>query len=198
MTAKTIFDIAGASLPTGSPKDAALIVIDAQEEYRDGQLKLSGLTEALANIQSILTHWRENGGTVIHVQHHAKGLFDPSGPYAAIMPEVAPHDGEAVVTKSVPSSFGNTNLDELLTKANLKHVALTGFMTHVCVSTTARVANEKGYAVTVISDATTTRDLPDAQTSKVTFASDLHRHELTMLSDTFAKIVPTKDLLSVR
>jgi len=196
MTAKTIFDIAGAVLPTGTPKDAALIVIDAQEEYRDGQLKLSGLAPALANIKTLLAHWRDQGGTVIHVQHHAEGLFDPSGPYAAIMPEVAPREGEAILTKAVPSSFGNTNLEELLTKAGLKHVVLTGFMTHVCVSTTARVADEKGLAVSVVSDATATRDLPDATTGNTVPAADIHNHELTMLADTFAKIVTTKDILA--
>ncbi|WP_296990541.1 cysteine hydrolase family protein [Thalassospira sp. UBA1131] len=196
MTAQTIFDIAGAVLPTGTPKDAALIVIDAQEEYRDGKLKLSGLSPALANIQTLLAHWRDQGGTVIHVQHHAEGLFDPSGPYAAIMPEVAPREGEAVLTKSVPSSFGNTNLEELLTKAGLKHVVLTGFMTHVCVSTTARVADEKGLAVSVVSDATATRDLLDAITGNTVPAADIHNHELTMLADTFAKIVTTKDILA--
>ncbi|MHC8492137.1 cysteine hydrolase family protein [Thalassospira sp. SM2505] len=195
MTAQSIFDIAGAQLPTGSPKDAALIVIDAQEEYRDGKLKLSGLAGALANIQEILAHWRARGGTVIHVQHHATGLFDPSGPYAAIMPEVAPQDGETILTKSVPSSFGGTELDALLQDGGFKQVVITGFMTHVCVSTTARVADEKGYAVTVVSDATATRDLPDAISGKTVLAADLHRHELTMLADTFAKIVSTKDVL---
>ncbi|HCW67727.1 MAG TPA: isochorismatase [Thalassospira lucentensis] len=195
MTAKTIFDIAGASLPTGTPKDAALIVIDAQEEYRSGQLKLVGLEDALGNIGRLLSHWRENGGTVIHVQHQAEGLFDPSGPYAAIIGDVAPTKDEAIVTKSVPSSFGNTNLDELLTEAGIKHVVLAGFMTHVCVSTTARVADEKGFPVTVVSDATATRDLPDTITGDTVLAADLHHHELTMLADTFAKMVSTKDIL---
>jgi nicotinamidase-related amidase len=195
MTAQTIFEIAGAKLPTGTPDDAALIVIDAQEEYRDGKLKLSGLSEALANIQEILAHWRAKGGTVIHVQHHATGLFDPSGPFAAIMPEVAPEQGEAVLTKSVPSSFGGTRLDELLVEGGFKQVVLTGFMTHVCISTTARVADEKGYRVNVVSDATTTRDLPDALSGKTVLAADLHQHELTMLADTFAKIVTTRDVL---
>lgn len=195
MTAQTIFEIAGAKLPTGTPDDAALIVIDAQEEYRDGKLKLSGLSEALANIQEILAHWRAKGGTVIHVQHHATGLFDPSGPFAAIMPEVAPEQGEAVLTKSVPSAFGGTRLDELLVEGGFKQVVLTGFMTHVCISTTARVADEKGYGVNVVSDATTTRDLPDALSGQTVLAADLHQHELTMLADTFAKIVTTRDVL---
>lgn len=196
MTAKTIFDIAGAVLPTGTPKDAALIVIDAQEEYRDGHLKLSGLAPALANIQMLLAHWRDQGGTVIHVQHHATGLFDPNGPYAAIMPEVAPLDGEAILTKSVPSSFGGTELENRLQQGGFEHVVLAGFMTHLCVSTTARVANEKGYQVSVVSDATGTRDLPDAITGKPIPAADLHKHELAMLADAFAKIVSAKDILA--
>ena len=196
MTAKTIFDLAGASLVTGTPDDAALIVIDAQEEYRSGKLQLSGLEPPLANIQKLLSHWRAQGGTVIHIQHHATGLFDPSGPYAAIMAEVAPKEGEAILTKSVPSSFGGTGLDELLQQGGFKQVVITGFMTHVCVSTTARVADEKGYGVTVVSDATTTRDLPDAISGKAIPAADLHRHELTMLGDTFAKIVSTSDILA--
>ena len=195
MTAKTIFDIAGATLPTGTPNDAALIVIDAQEEYRSGQLKLVGLDDALGNIGRLLAHWRDEGGTVIHVQHQATGLFDPSGPYAAIIGDVAPTKDEAIVTKSVPSSFGNTNLEALLTEAGIKHVVLAGFMTHVCVSTTARVANEKQYGVTVIADATGTRDLPDALSGSVIPAADLHRGELAMLADTFAKVVTTQDVL---
>ena len=196
MTAQTIFDIAGAVLPTGTPKNAALIVIDAQEEYRDGKLKLSGLSPALANIQTLLAHWRDQGGTVIHVQHLAEGLFDPSGPYAAIMPEVTPHEGEAILTKSVPSSFGGTKLEELLKQGGFDHVVLTGFMTHLCVSTTARVANEKDYQVTVVADATATRDLPDTLTGKTILAADLHNNELAMLADAFAKIVTTKEILA--
>lgn len=195
MTAKTIFDIAGATLPTGTPDDAALIVIDAQEEYRSGQLKLVGLDAALGNIQQLLAHWRGKGGKIIHVQHHATGLFDPSTPYAAIVGEVTPAKDEAIVTKAVPSAFGKTNLDEMLKAAGIKHVVLSGFMTHVCVSTTARVADEKQYAVTVVADATATRDLPDALSGSVIPAAELHRAELTILADTFAKVVTTQDVL---
>ncbi|NIZ00123.1 cysteine hydrolase family protein [Thalassospira lucentensis] len=195
MTAKTIFDIAGAKLPTGTPEDAALIVIDAQEEYRSGSLQLVGLDAALGNIQKLLAHWRAKGGKVINIQHHAKGLFDPSTPYAAIVDEVKPGGDEPVLTKAVPNSFGGTNLDELLKEAGIKHVVLSGFMTHVCVSTTARFANEIGYDVSVVSDATATRDLPDATTGDVIPAAELHRAELAILSDTFAKIVTTDDVL---
>ena len=40
MSAQTMLEIAGANPPVGTPKTAALIVIDAQEEYRDGECKV--------------------------------------------------------------------------------------------------------------------------------------------------------------
>lgn len=200
MTAKTIqartmFDIAGASLPTGGAQDAALIVIDAQEEYRTGRLQLAGLDDALGNIAAVLAHWRDQGGTVIHVRHHGTGLFDPSGAFAAFIEDVAPVGNEQVVTKSVPNAFGGTNLEDLLTAAACKHVVLAGFMTHVCISTTARAARQKGFAVTILADATATRDLPDALGGDTIPAATLHRAELTILADCFAKVVATKDVI---
>ena len=72
MSAQTMLQIAGAALPLGTPKNAALIVIDAQEEYRDGALSLSGLAPALDNVARLIAHWRENGGTVIHFVHHGE------------------------------------------------------------------------------------------------------------------------------
>tara|TARA_R110000868_G_scaffold206563_1_gene455314 strand:+ start:2745 stop:3338 length:594 start_codon:yes stop_codon:yes gene_type:complete len=196
MTAQTMFEIAGARLPTGSAATAALIVIDAQEEYRSGRLKLSGLAPALDNIVRLIAHWRDQNGTVIHVQHHGKGLFDPKGPYAAIMAEVAPQGDEPVLTKAVPNAFSGTNLRELIDTAGLDHIVLAGFMTHVCISTTARAAREQGLNVSISDDATATRDLPTTADRATIPATELHRAELAMLADAFAKVVATKDVIA--
>ena len=195
MSAQSIFEILGVELPTGSVRDAALIVIDAQEEYRSGRLKLSELEPALDSIASLIAHWRAQNGTLIHIQHHGQGLFDPEGPYAAIMNEVAPHEGEPVLTKNEPNAFGGTNLRDLIDQAGLKHVVLAGFMTHVCVSTTARSANEQGLHVTIAGDAVTTRDLPATADHDTIPAPELHCAELAILADAFAKIVTTDDVL---
>ncbi|MCC9620575.1 cysteine hydrolase [Thalassospira sp. MA62] len=191
MTAQTILDMSDANLAIGSPKNAALIVIDAQEEYRDGKLKLFNLPAALDNVATLIAHWRDRGGTIIHIQHHATGVFDPSTRFAKIMPEVTPKDGETVVTKNVPSAFGGTNLEDILIKGGFKQVVLSGFMTHVCVSTTARAANEKGYGVSIAHDAVTTRDLPDPLGGPDIPAATLHQNELAILADAFARIVAT-------
>ena len=109
--------------------------------------------------------------------------------------EVAPRDGELVLTKNVPNAFGGTNLRDLIDQAGLKHVVLAGFMTHVCVSTTARSANEQGLQVTIAGDAVTTRDLPATVDHAAIPAAELHRAELAILADAFAKVVNTEDAL---
>lgn len=199
MSAQTMLEIAGASLPVGTPDTAALVVIDAQEEYRDGALQLSGLEPALANTARLIAHWRDKGGTLIHIAHHGEAggpMFDPDGPYVAIMPEVAPRDDEPVLVKHVPSAFGGTDLQARLSDLGIGQVVLAGFMTHVCVSTTARVANELGYRVTIAEDAVTTRDLPRADGNGVLSAAELQRAELAMLSDIFARISRTDAILA--
>ncbi|MFH1806947.1 MAG: cysteine hydrolase family protein [Pseudomonadota bacterium] len=198
MTAKTIFQILNITLPIGSPRDAALIVIDAQEEYRTGGLPLSGLEAALEKVALLQAHWRKQGGTLIHIRHHSPegSLFDPTSPMADIMPEAAPIGDEPVLTKQVPNAFGGTDLKARLDQLGLHHVVLAGFMTHICVSTTARAASEMGLAVTVVGDAVTTRDLPATDGGPALAAADLHRAELAMLADGFAKVTDTATILA--
>lgn len=116
-------------------------------------------------------------------------MFDSDGPYVSIMPEVAPRENEPVIVKRVPNAFGGTDLQARLKDLGTGELVLAGFMTHVCVSTTARVGNELGYQVTIAEDAVATRDLPSAD--GVLPAAELQRAELTMLSDVFARICST-------
>jgi nicotinamidase-related amidase len=108
---------------------------------------------------------------------------------AAIAPEVAPKDGEAVIIKAMPNSFAGTNLQEVLQAIGRKQLIVAGFMTHMCVSTTVRAAVDFGYMSTIVANACATRDLPDGEGGVVT-AAELQRAELAALSDRFAIIVP--------
>jgi len=108
---------------------------------------------------------------------------------------VKPRDGEPVIVKNYPSSFEKTNLDELLKGYGVEDVALVGFMTHVCVNSTARAAFNHGYRPTVVGNATATRSLP-SPTGGVTSAKDLHEASLTALHDIFAVVVPSADDIS--
>jgi nicotinamidase-related amidase len=193
--AKTLLDMAGADLTPPKLSDAVLIVIDAQNEYVDGKLPLPGVKPALENIARLLAKAREDGGRIIHVQHRGRagGAFDPATKAFAIADEAAPRTGEAVVEKPLPNAFAGTTLNETLTSMGVKRLVLAGFMTHMCVSSTARAALDLGYQTTVVADACATRDLPSGGGD--ISAADLHQAELAALADRFSIVCDTEALV---
>ena len=62
--------------------------------------------------------------------------------------------------KNYPNSFVGPDLDARLREAPGRELILAGFMTHMCVSSTARGAFNLGYRPTVVASATATRELP--------------------------------------
>ncbi len=188
-TPKTLLQMAGAPLDPAPLSEATLVIIDAQNEYRSGALPLPGVDSALGEIEALLTRAREAGAPVVHVAHRGKagGAFDPDAEGGHIMREVAPTCDEPVVNKALPNAFADTNLAEILQGTGRKQLIIVGFMTHMCVSSTARAALDHGYRVTLVDAAAATRDLPapDGATMK---AADIHRYALTELADRFAII----------
>src|SRR4029078_5048930 len=75
-----------------------------------------------------------------------------------IVPEVAPIAGELVIDKPGKGSFYGTDLDLLLRRAGATHLVFTGITTDVCVHTTMRDANDRGYECLLLSDCTGATD----------------------------------------
>ncbi|GAA1289007.1 cysteine hydrolase [Pseudonocardia aurantiaca] len=71
-----------------------------------------------------------------------------------IVDELAPLPGELVIDKPGKGSFHATNLQAELTERGISRLVVTGVTTEVCVHTTVREANDRGYECLVLSDCT--------------------------------------------
>ena len=75
-------------------------------------------------------------------------------PGAAIIDAVAPLPGEIVIDKPGKGAFYATALPELLRHRGISHLVFAGVTTEVCVQTTMREANDRGYDVLLVEDGT--------------------------------------------
>ncbi len=188
-----------AGLPLGPPPlaTATVVVIDAQEEYgATGGLPLVGIDAAVENIARLLTEARRVGAPIVHVAHQGRpgGLFDP-GDGGPILDPLRPRGDEPVVDKTLPTSFAGTDLLDRLGGTAKRPLGFAGFMTHMCVSSTARAALDLGFETTVVADATATRDLPSASGGPIVAAALVHEAALAALADRFAVVCDTAGAL---
>jgi nicotinamidase-related amidase len=140
---------------------------------------VSQLRRTIAPLRDLLTACRSAGLRVIHTREgHLPDLSDcppaklsrgaPSkrigdpGPYGRILirgeyghdivEELAPAPGEPVIDKPGKGAFHATDLGELLTGWGVRHLLVTGVTTEVCVHTTVREANDRGFECLVLAD----------------------------------------------
>lgn len=142
---------------------------------------VSLLRSSIAPCKAVLDAARKNGLMVIHTREgHADNMIDcpPSkkvrgntktqigdqGPMGRILirgeaghdiiPELYPVEGEVVLDKPGKGAFFATDLELLLRNRNIKTLIVCGVTTEVCVNTTVREANDRGFECVVVSDAT--------------------------------------------
>jgi len=179
-------ELVGVAPSTASIKDSVLIIIDAQNEYAYGNLKTENVETTRKAISSLLDKYRGGIGDVVHVVHQTPDgapVFTPNTDLALEFEELEPKDGEKVIKKKYPGSFTGTDLQDYLVSTGKKKVVLTGYMAHVCVSTTARQAAEKGWDVLLAEDAIGDRNIPGLDAAEVVKAS------LAELADAFGTVV---------
>ncbi|GAB3503800.1 cysteine hydrolase [Curvibacter fontanus] len=131
--------------------------------------------------QSVLSAWRQAGGLVVHTREaHRPDLSDcppakrkrgnpslrigdpgPMGrilvagePGNQIIPALAPIAGELVIDKPGKGAFYATGLHETLQARGISHLIFMGVTTEVCVQTSMREANDRGYDSLLLEDCT--------------------------------------------
>ena len=140
---------------------------------------VSQLRRTIAPLAALMAAWRAAGLPIIHTREgHMPDLSDcppaklnrgaPSmrigdpgafgrilirGEYGHdIVDELQPLPGEDVVDKPGKGAFYATDLSEILEKSGIERLVVTGVTTEVCVHTTVREANDRGYECLVLAD----------------------------------------------
>lgn len=193
---KTLRELVALSPQPASLKGSALIMVDCQNTYREGVMQLVNIEPALAEAKKLLERAWSEGAKIFHIQHEVgPGTpYDTAARIGQISDEVAPKDGEPVITKNFPNAFILTDLEDQLRAAGVENVVLAGFMTHMCINSTARGAFNLGFNPTVVAAATATRNLSGADGSVIP-AETLHGASLAALSDLFAVVAKDTDAL---
>jgi nicotinamidase-related amidase len=142
---------------------------------------VSLLQAIVPTVRAVLTAWREAGGCVVHTREaHVADLSDcppakrlrgnpslrigdvgPMGrilvagePGNAIISELAPIEGELVIDKPGKGAFYATDLMAQLSQRGITHLVVMGVTTEVCVQTSMREANDRGFDCLLVEDGT--------------------------------------------
>ena len=176
----------------------ALMPIDIQAGFADqehwGKRGNPGFEEAAA---ALLRAARAAGRRIYHVQHvstSAASPLHPGKPGVELLPFARPQPGEPLIQKSVHSAFVGSDLEAQLRRDGIDHLVLFGIATDHCVSTNTRHAQNLGFAVTVVDDASLTFDRIGRDGTRYP-AELVQAITLASLDRWFGRVVLSRDLI---
>ncbi|MEU6173715.1 isochorismatase family protein [Streptantibioticus parmotrematis] len=135
----------------------AVLVIDVQNDVMDGA---HDRDRVIANIRTVVGTARAQGVPVVWVQHSDDELKRDSEAWQYV-PELVRDEGEPLVHKEYGDSFEETDLEAVLAERGVGRLVVTGAQTDACVRSTLHGALVRGYDVTLVADAHTTKDFSE-------------------------------------
>jgi len=174
----------------------ALIVIDVQNEYIDGNLLIEypDVNVSLANIARAMDAAGKHGVPVVVVQNFAPPgapIFARGSAMAELHETVASRPRAHYIEKSLPSAFAGTGLADWLTAHDIDTIAIAGYMTHNCDDSTVKHAVHAGLAVEFLADATGA--VPYENSAGRATAEEIHRVFTVVTQSRFAAVLGTDD-----
>lgn len=184
--------------PTPAPR-RALLVIDVQNEYVTGKLRIEypPIQTSLANIALALDAARAAGIAVIMVQHGAPAtspIFAQGSDGWQLHPSVAGFAADHHIHKSKASVFADTDLGDWLHSHAIDTLTVTGYMTHNCDASTIYHAAHHGLQVEFLADAT--GSLPYENAAGKASAEEIHRVYSTVFHSNFAAVASTAEWIA--
>ena len=136
-------------------RQSVLVVVDVQVAV---MAEAWDAPRIVRNVVSAVESARGAGVPVIWVQHADEELVRGSDDWQ-LVPELEPGPGEPVIHKSNQCSFEDTELDKQLARLGATRVVLCGAATNWCIRATAYGALDRGYDLTLLSNAHSTGDM---------------------------------------
>jgi nicotinamidase-related amidase len=175
----------------------ALVLIDVQEGFHDPYWGRRNNPRFEVVIARLLERWRAAQLPVIHVQHHStepQSPLRPDRPGVEFMACARPVPGETIFAKKVNSAFIHTGLESYLRARGITSLVMAGLTTDHCVSTSARMGANLGFAITIPADAVATFDRRTYDGMFIP-AETVHEVALASLHGEFAVVTSSAELL---
>jgi nicotinamidase-related amidase len=169
----------------------ALVVIDVQKAMFDDPASPPHDGDAVVErIAMLIVRARAANVPVFFVQHDG-GPDDPLHPGKPGFPfhdKLAPQSGDDITVKHRSSAFHGTDFDAKLKRAGVDRLIVTGMQSEYCVDSAIRGAYERGYNITLVSDAHSTFD------TKVAKAKDIIAIQNDTMNGSFAAVIPACEI----